>query len=208
MKPVIAIAGPSGSGKSTVASILARRLGMTNIDSGAIFRQLAKEHGLDLIAFGLYAEKHPEIDRELDARLAAEVKRSRRGAVLQGRLAAWTCVQNDIPAHKIWLTASLPVRTERTIQREGGNRRETARKIDRRDKDNCRRYLKTYGLDLNDYSIYDAVVNTDGLTISQVVASIIRKLPKVWLKKSKTPPKRRPLRKPSRKSPPKSSPKK
>jgi cytidylate kinase len=40
-KLVIAIDGPAGVGKSTVASRLARKLGYTNIESGAMYRALA-----------------------------------------------------------------------------------------------------------------------------------------------------------------------
>lgn len=39
--PLIAIDGPGGSGKSTVASILARRLGVERLDTGAMYRALA-----------------------------------------------------------------------------------------------------------------------------------------------------------------------
>jgi CMP/dCMP kinase len=45
----IAIDGPSGAGKSTVAKALARRLGYTYIDTGAMYRSLAlrvKERGI------------------------------------------------------------------------------------------------------------------------------------------------------------------
>ncbi len=48
---VIAIDGPAGSGKSTVARALARRLGFTYLDSGALYRTvtlLALERGTDL----------------------------------------------------------------------------------------------------------------------------------------------------------------
>ena len=48
---VIAIDGPAGSGKSTVARALARRLGFTYLDSGALYRTatlLALENGTDL----------------------------------------------------------------------------------------------------------------------------------------------------------------
>ena len=38
---VIAIDGPAGAGKSTIASRLARKLGYTNIESGAMYRALA-----------------------------------------------------------------------------------------------------------------------------------------------------------------------
>ena len=48
-KLIIAIDGPSGAGKSTVAKSLARRLGYTYIDTGAMYRAVAlraKEKGL------------------------------------------------------------------------------------------------------------------------------------------------------------------
>jgi len=48
---IIAIDGPAGSGKSTVARGLARRLGFTYLDSGAMYRAvtlLALERGVDL----------------------------------------------------------------------------------------------------------------------------------------------------------------
>ena len=38
---IIAIDGPGGSGKSTVARAVARRLGFTYIDSGAMYRAIA-----------------------------------------------------------------------------------------------------------------------------------------------------------------------
>ncbi len=49
-KLVIAIDGPSGAGKSTVARLLAKRLGYTYIDSGAMYRAIgwkAKRKGVD-----------------------------------------------------------------------------------------------------------------------------------------------------------------
>jgi cytidylate kinase len=47
---VIAIDGPSGAGKSTIAKLLARRLGYTYIDTGALYRAIgwkAKQEGVD-----------------------------------------------------------------------------------------------------------------------------------------------------------------
>lgn len=43
---VIAIDGPSGSGKSTIAKIIAQKLNLTYLDTGAMFRGIA--YGLDL----------------------------------------------------------------------------------------------------------------------------------------------------------------
>lgn len=40
-KPVVAIDGPAGAGKSTVAAFLARRFGLMNLETGAMYRALA-----------------------------------------------------------------------------------------------------------------------------------------------------------------------
>ena len=48
---IVAIDGPGGSGKSTVARAVARRLGYTYIDTGAMYRSVAHwalELGMDL----------------------------------------------------------------------------------------------------------------------------------------------------------------
>ena len=38
---VIAIDGPSGSGKSTIAKLISDKLGLTYLDTGALYRSLA-----------------------------------------------------------------------------------------------------------------------------------------------------------------------
>ena len=48
---VVAIDGPAGSGKSTVAAALAKRFGLLNLETGAMYRALAQKAmrlGLDL----------------------------------------------------------------------------------------------------------------------------------------------------------------
>jgi CMP/dCMP kinase len=41
LQPVVAIDGPAGSGKSTAARLLAKRLGFTLVDTGALYRGIA-----------------------------------------------------------------------------------------------------------------------------------------------------------------------
>jgi cytidylate kinase len=56
--PIIAIDGPSGAGKSTIAKLLARRLGYTYIDTGAMYRAIgwkAKQDGVDTADEGALA---------------------------------------------------------------------------------------------------------------------------------------------------------
>ncbi|HAJ56259.1 MAG TPA: (d)CMP kinase [Candidatus Omnitrophica bacterium] len=40
-KPIVAIDGPAGSGKSTIAKLIAKKLGLFYIDTGAMYRALA-----------------------------------------------------------------------------------------------------------------------------------------------------------------------
>ncbi len=72
-QPVVTIDGPAAAGKSTAARELARRLGFTLIDTGALYRALAwavKEAGVtadDAPAVGKVLEK-TTVDLDLDER--------------------------------------------------------------------------------------------------------------------------------------------
>ncbi|MET0403726.1 MAG: (d)CMP kinase [Cystobacter sp.] len=48
---IVAIDGPAGAGKSTVSKVLARRLGFTLVDTGAIYRSVALKARREGIAF-------------------------------------------------------------------------------------------------------------------------------------------------------------
>ncbi|MCQ2380353.1 MAG: (d)CMP kinase, partial [Victivallaceae bacterium] len=51
MATVIALDGPAGAGKSTVARLVAERLGITNVNTGSLYRALAlhaKRVGIDV----------------------------------------------------------------------------------------------------------------------------------------------------------------
>ncbi len=69
---VITIDGPAGSGKSSTALAVARKLRLTHLDSGALYRALT----LALLRAGIPEEEWEELDREiweeLDLRLEPE----------------------------------------------------------------------------------------------------------------------------------------
>ncbi len=64
----IAIDGPSGSGKSTLAKLLAKELGLTYVDTGALYRAIglfAKNAGINTDEAARVADLLPDISVEL-----------------------------------------------------------------------------------------------------------------------------------------------
>jgi len=154
---LITVSGPAGSGKSTFADALADELGYEHVSGGDIFRKLADERGHSLVEFNRLAEEDDEVDRDLDRRLR-EIARERDDVVLESRLSGWMAGEHaDI---KIWLDAPLEVRIDRIADREDSDP-ETARAetVERADSE-ARRYREYYGIDIEDRSIYDLVLNT------------------------------------------------
>lgn len=98
----IAIDGPSGAGKSTAATLVSKRLGLTHIDTGAMYRAVAlkvmedgvdpDDHAaLDRLAAGVLLESVPSDAGPrmcLDGRDVTAAIRSREVSALVARVAA------------------------------------------------------------------------------------------------------------------------
>lgn len=165
---VIALSGLHGAGKTTAARALVREFGLRYVSAGTLFRQLARERGMGLEEFSRYAERHPKIDREIDRRMAAE---ARRGNVLiDARLAGWMAKGADV---KILLTAPLETRVRRIAKRERRRYEDVLRETVRREGSEARRFKRFYGVDVNDHSIFDLVLNTERLSLRQM-ARVLR----------------------------------
>jgi CMP/dCMP kinase len=156
---LITISGLPGSGKTTVARLLTKWSGLPLIYAGDLFRKEAEERGLSLEQFNELAEHDHDIDRTLDAKMAAYARRG--GCVLEGRLAAFIALQEGADAFKVWLTAGDTVRAQRVSQREGKDAATVLRLNDARHRSDAKRYREIYGFDLNDTSLYDLVLNSD-----------------------------------------------
>jgi len=164
---LIAISGDHGAGKSTVAKELAKRLGLRHLSAGEIFRRMAEEKGMGLKEFSEYAEKHPEIDLEIDRRLG-EVKGE---AVVDGRLAGWMVKGADL---RVLFTAPLEVRVRRIAEREGRDLQEVREETLAREESERKRFKELYGIDIDDLSIFDLVINTARLEVEEEVEILER----------------------------------
>jgi len=165
----IAISGRSGCGNTTISKTTADSLGLRFINF--TFRSLAQERGIDLKEILALAAQDDSWDREIDSRQVALALEG-GGCVLGSRLAIWMLKQADL---KVYLYASPEVRARRIVNREGGTLEEVAAFTAERDRQDHGRYLRIYGIDTDDYSFSDLVINTDDITPQQIVDKITEK---------------------------------
>ncbi len=170
---VITIGGPHGSGRSTIAKAVAEHFNLKHFSTGKVFREVAKERNLSVSELNESAER--EVDLEVDRRSKEEAAKG--GVVIESDLAAWMNPDSDV---KIWLTASLAERARRIYNdekkrhaEEYSTLKEAEETVRKRDKEDRRRYKEYYDIDLDDLSIYDLVLDTEDLTVQEVINNVI-----------------------------------
>lgn len=168
----ITISGPPGSGKTTACNKLSEILGLKAVVFGRIFRELAAEKNLTLGELGAIAESDPSIDKMIDSRIL-DIARDNEDIILESRLSAYMLTRNGIPAFKIYLDASPAVRMSRVGIREGFTAEEVEAETLERQKSEAKRYMMYYGIDIEDRTVYDLVINTDNLTPGDVIDKIL-----------------------------------
>jgi cytidylate kinase len=165
----IAVSGKSGCGNTTVSKMAADALGLDFINF--TFRSLASERGVDFKEILEAASKDDSIDKEVDKRQVQLASQS-AGCVLGSRLAIWMLNEADL---KIYLYADPQTRARRIHKREGGSLDEVAAFTAERDSQDRQRYLRIYGIDVDDYSFADLIIKTDNITPQQIVDLIVEK---------------------------------
>ena len=167
----IAISGKSGSGNTTVSKLLAQTLGLRMINY--TFRNLAAERNMDFGELRMLAEADPSWDRYLDEK---QVELASAGnCVLGSRLAIWILKDAEL---KVYLKGSPEVRASRILereQREGTGRclAEIATETADRDVRDRERYLKLYGIDNDDYSFADLIIDVTKRYPEMILEDII-----------------------------------
>ena len=168
----IAVSGKSGCGNTTVSTLLAKKLGYPMINF--TFRQMAVERNMDFWDFCALANRDDNIDKELDRR-QVEMAMAETNCVLGSRLAIWMLKDADF---KVYLLASDTERARRITRREGGTLEQRLAQTQERDGHDTERYGRIYGIDNNDTSAADLVIDTEGKSPEQIVDLIIEALPK------------------------------
>ncbi|OPX62070.1 MULTISPECIES: (d)CMP kinase [unclassified Methanoregula] len=154
----VTVSGLPGSGTTSLSRYLAQRHGFEMISAGEVFRQLAKEHNMELAAFGRLAEEDPAYDKMIDAR-QKEIASQRDNIIVEGRLSGWMVEDADL---KIWLYAPIGCRIKRIAFRDQTADEATAKQLTlEREKCEAGRYLSYYSIDIGDLSIYHLILNSE-----------------------------------------------
>ena len=164
----IAISGQSGCGNTTATHNVGKTLGLKEVNY--TFRDLAGDLGITFEEIHQKAAGTKIFDFLTDLNLIRASLQPR--VVVGSRLAAWL-VDADL---RVWLHAPLEARAKRIFQRE----REKSTSYEavlyrtlQRDEQNRKRYLQLYGIDINDRSDFDIIINTELLTAEQVSSLIV-----------------------------------
>jgi CMP/dCMP kinase len=163
----ILLSGLSGTGSTTAAKRVAADMDLDYVYGGQIFRNLAREKGISLEELAESLEHNHEEECQIDERLIEEGKRD--NVLVEGRTIGWI-FPRDIPAVRIWLTCALEERLRRVQSREHHPR--SAENLLRREASDNRRYLTLYGIQPDDFSPFDLVVDTTELSVDDVVNRI------------------------------------
>jgi len=194
---VIAIDGPAGAGKSTVARAVARELGFTYLDTGAMYRAvaLAAQPGSDAAEVARTIEievgdrvlidgadvtdqiRAPEISERASKVAADQGVRDALVAKQQALMALgdWVAEGRDVAtvvapdaAVKVFLTADPEERARRRVAQRGGDAEEVRRQQDERDRRDA-----TGARSVREPAPDAVPIDTTGLSLDEVVAQIV-----------------------------------
>ena len=177
---IIVIGGTPGSGKSTVVGLLSEKHGLDVVSSGSMFRDEALRRGLTLEEFGAYAQKHHNVDKELDEKVTKMVieRGKAEDLIVDSRLQAHLLEREGAKFFAVYVDAPMKVRAERVGAREAKSVKQATREIQERERSERTRYKDIYGIDVGDLRVYDLVIDSGDKTAEHVAELVWSKVPR------------------------------
>lgn len=176
-KEIVTISGRTGSGSTTLGTELARRLNYHYFSAGAVFDAVAERRGLTPTQLAEQAEKDPHIDREIDE-LVQELGIKHTHLVIDSRL-AYHWIHRSF---KVFLAAT----PETIVQRRGAETKAESKAFletaAMRHESKKKRYQDLYGLDIENMTPFDLVLNTDEMSPEEVLNTVEHEY-QLWLHK-------------------------
>ena len=166
---ILTISGKHGSGKSVIGKKIALALEIKYYSTGQAFRDLAKDMNMSLEEFTKHVENHPNIDRDLDKKI---VEIAKKGDIIIDSQLSGHILQN-IADFKILLKCPLETRVKRMADRDQTSYEEKLKETMLREKSEQERFKILYDIDLEDNKIYDLIIETENLSIEEVLNKIL-----------------------------------
>lgn len=182
MPKSIIISGPPAIGKTTVSKGLAKEFGMQSLSGGDVLKELAKEQGFQTqgddwwdtkegMSFLNQRKDNYEFDKKVDEKLQEIFQKG--NVVITSYTLPWL-VQGGI---KIWLGGSKQNSAKRMQNRDNMQLSDALEIVKNRYEQNKSLYKKLYGFDFGeDLSVFDIIINTDGLDAQAVLKNAIQKV--------------------------------
>ena len=170
------MSGKPGSGTSTLVDLLAKDMGWDSVNGGDIFRQEARRMNLTVEEFSRLCKENFEVDRSLDDMLKNLMSSENGPSIVESRLSGWWAHSAGIDCLRVWVEVSDRERANRIMSREGGDFERVHSASLQRNSDDMARYKILYGIDLDDMSPYNVIIEADDLSPSEVLAIVKGKL--------------------------------
>lgn len=199
---IITISGTPGAGDTTVTERLAEELGYEVTKVGEIYKELAREKGLEPGELWEKHEENPEklekFHKELDEKQKNKT-REKENLIINGKLSAFKIEEADL---KVFLTAEIEERARRIAMRKKMGREEFAEKVNKgeevkeklskeeleeakeeirkRQRKEIKHWEKLYGINyIEDRETYDLIIDTTDKKPKQVFKIIKREINKI-----------------------------
>jgi cytidylate kinase len=181
----IIISGPPAVGKTTIAKGIAEEFGLTHLSGGDILKELAEEEGFKTggddwwdtqegMNFLSQRQENSEFDKKVDDKLKKHFLDG--NVVITSYTLPWL-VEGGV---KIWLEGSKENSAQRMTTRDNLSKDNALEIVQKRYQENKKIYKALYGFEFGeDLSVFDNVIETDGLNASQVLdiaKTVVRKL--------------------------------
>ncbi len=175
---ILTISGLHGTGKSTIGKLIAENLALRYYSTGQAFRDLAEDLNMTLKEFTEYVEENPEIDKNLDDKIIEIAQKD--NIIIDSQLSGY--ILRSIADFKMLLICPLEIRVKRMAERDDTSYDEKLKETVLREKSELERFKILYNIDLRDRekikAIYDLIVNTESLTIEEILKLILTNLEK------------------------------
>ena len=181
-KHIITITGDHSSGQGTVSNVLKDYLGYEIYRNGQYVRKLALEKGMSIVEFQEYLNNHPDLDRQIE-KSAKEYADSHDNLIVDAKL-GWYAIPESF---KVYLKVDIEIAIRRALNDEARKSTENYRDLEEakkmilyRHKEETNRWIEEYGVNRDDMSNYDLVVDTSNMSPEEVGKLILDKYNK-WL---------------------------